>query len=1092
MRRLSGLLLPVMLLPFSPGSLAEDVAPVAWLLQQVRTGEATNKYDLVTQSLYRLDKIAPENPDVLAAKLRLALHQGDQAQAAQLMARLQQNAPDAPATRQAAASMLLITPEGRQQLQQARLLTASGRLEEALHAWDRLFNGVFPSNDIALEYWRLVARLPGQQAHALAQMQALDRQAPGNVSLRMAIAQMQLSNDNVPAAVKQLQSVAENPAGRTQAAELWLSHIQSRPVSEQSVAELKNYLKTFTRDKPHEDGQAELARQEKRMADPAYRQRLRGLALIDSGAGATAIPALTAALRGAPDDPALLGALGQAYSRAGNRATADLWLRRAVQADAGGADIDKWRSLLRSNQYWLMIAQGDKALETGDIATAERLYQRARPLDPADGYARIGLGDVALARKDNGQAEQHFRDALRVDPGNTTAVRRLAGAYQQQSPQRALDFLNTLPAAQQRALGETLSRLRSNALSDEGDRLGQQGKWTQAVEKYRQAQPGAVDDVWLNYRYAGALRESGQPGAAEALMVAMARRQPQDPAQVYAYGLWLSGSGRDDEALKQLNTLPQAQWTPNIQALSDRLQSQRLLDDIDTRMAQHQPAAARRLLQALPPAVIASSVSNGRRVANAWLSVGETGRAAALYAGLKPQAEKAMPSELSALVFRDAARLETRQGQPDTALADYRQAMVASGIAAQRPDGNDAFTRLTRTDVRDDWLRRSIRSDSADLYRQQDTVFTLEEDYSRNKGTGGISDFTAHTTMLQAETPWKDGRSWLRLDNVDVSAGTFSRSSSGNITENFGTCGNDDARCDRDFRQHQNGTSIGAGWRSDRWSADIGTTPLGFEVTNWVGGLTWNTDAGDVGVSLTASRRPISSSLLAFAGARDPNPASGKTWGGVVATGGAIGLSYDRGEAHGIWADISAHQISGTHVADNSRERLMSGYYYKLINENNRRATIGLNGMLWHYAKDLSDYSLGQGGYYSPQSYASLSVPVTWRQRSENWSYELGGSVSLSHSKTDAQSRYPLSFGALTRDNPPGSNGGGSGVGYTLQARVERRLSSHWTLGLGVDIQQAKDYTPSHGLMYLRYSMAGWQGDLDMPPQPLTPYADYK
>lgn len=63
MRRLSGLLLPVMLLPFSPGSLAEDVAPVAWLLQQVRTGEATNKYDLVTQSLYRLDKIAPENPE---------------------------------------------------------------------------------------------------------------------------------------------------------------------------------------------------------------------------------------------------------------------------------------------------------------------------------------------------------------------------------------------------------------------------------------------------------------------------------------------------------------------------------------------------------------------------------------------------------------------------------------------------------------------------------------------------------------------------------------------------------------------------------------------------------------------------------------------------------------------------------------------------------------------------------------------------------------------------------------------------------------------------------------------------------------------
>ncbi|RAP70565.1 putative cellulose synthase subunit BcsC [Candidatus Erwinia dacicola] len=43
-----------------------------------------------------------------------------------------------------------------------------------------------------------------------------------------------------------------------------------------------------------------------------------------------------------------------------------------------------------------------------------------------------------------------------------------------------------------------------------------------------------------------------------------------------------------------------------------------------------------------------------------------------------------------------------------------------------------------------------------------------------------------------------------------------------------------------------------------------------------------------------------------------------------------------------------------------------------------------------------------------------------------------------------------------------------------------------------MDIQQAKDYPPSHGLLYLRYSMAGWQGDLDMPSQPLVPYASLK
>jgi hypothetical protein len=68
----------------------------------------------------------------------------------------------------------------------------------------------------------------------------------------------------------------------------------------------------------------------------------------------------------------------------------------------------------------------------------------------------------------------------------------------------------------------------------------------------------------------------------------------------------------------------------------------------------------------------------------------------------------------------------------------------------------------------------------------------------------------------------------------------------------------------------------------------------------------------------------------------------------------------------------------------------MTGYYYKVINEDNRRVTVGLNNMLWHYDKDLSGYTLGQGGYYSPQEYVSFSVPVTWRQRTENWSWELG------------------------------------------------------------------------------------------------------
>ncbi len=64
--------------------------------------------------------------------------------------------------------------------------------------------------------------------------------------------------------------------------------------------------------------------------------------------------------------------------------------------------------------------------------------------------------------------------------------------------------------------------------------------------------------------------------------------------------------------------------------------------------------------------------------------------------------------------------------EPKQALETYKDAMVASGVTTTRPQDNDTFTRLTRNDEKDDWLKRGVRSDAADLYRQQDLNVTLE------------------------------------------------------------------------------------------------------------------------------------------------------------------------------------------------------------------------------------------------------------------------------------------------------------------------------------------------------------------------------
>ncbi|PVZ82168.1 cellulose biosynthesis protein BcsC [Serratia sp. S1B] len=1145
-------LLPLSLSLLPQAQSAETVAPEQWLLEQVRIGEASNKDDLVSQSLYRLELMAPDNPEVLAARMRLALRQGNQALAQQLLTKLKEVAPQSAVYHQAEISMLMTQPETRQKLQQARLLATAGRLPEAKAQYDQLFNGPPPTLDLATEYWRLVARMPGQEAVAVQQLQALNQQYPGNITLRMALAQMQFNQGQDAQAYELLQQVAADPNGRSFAADLWLAKAKAMPVSPQSVVALKRFIEVFAGSDQAASAQPELARQQALLADPAYQARITGLAQVDKGASSTAIPELKKALSSTPNDPELLGALGLAYSRAGNRQQALHLFEQAAKLESNN-NSGKWQSLIKSTRYWMTIDAGDQALKANNLPLAQQKYQQARQIDQSDSDALIGLGNVAVAEKDDSRAEHYYQQALHLDPGSGSAVRGLANIYQRQSPQKALDYLTHLPLGQQNKVRGLFDELQLDMLKQQADELVQHQQWPQAVEKYQLAYQKAPDDIWLTYHYAQALRQTGHMQLADTLFHQLVQQHPKDPQQIYAYALYLSGSDRDSQALAHLKTLPKAQWDDNMREMAQRLQMQAVLNhaeqlraagdepaavaylrqqpaetrikltladwaqqrgdyeealasyqwvlardpnnpdarlgEIESYVAQGKLSQARQKLQATPP-IADDSISTQRQVANAWAAVGEPQTALDIFTRLKVTAQQQPNGQGKALLYRDVARLEQAQQWPEAAKQDYRQAMVASGITPTLPEDNDSYTRLTRNNATDDWLKRGIRSDAADLYRQQDVKVTLDHDYWHSSGTGGISNYQAHDTMLQVDMPLYDGRAFLRTDTVQLGAGTFA-TNNGSHFETFGTCHT--VGCSSDLRQNAIGTSVAAGWANDYWQADIGTTPMGFDVVDWVGGVAYSGDWNHIGWTLGASRRPMASSLLAFGGTRDPN--TGTTWGGVRATGVYLSGSYDRGGDHGVWADLSAHQLTGQNVENNQRERLMAGYYYKVINEDNRRFSVGLSSTLLHYQKDLSGYSLGQGGYYSPQESMSLSVPINYRQRTENWSWELGGSVSLSHTKTNDQLRYPLQ--GLIPDLLPDksaieSGSTSSGVGYTLRAIIERRLSSHWTAGAGVDIQQAKDYTPSHMLIYLRYSFDGWQGDLDMPPQPLIPYADFK
>ncbi|MDN8600907.1 cellulose synthase complex outer membrane protein BcsC [Citrobacter sp. S2-9] len=1130
------------------------------LLEQVRLGEASHREDLVRQSLYRLELMNPNNPDVIAARFRYLLRQGDIAGAQKQLDRLSQLAPSSTAYKSSRTTMLLSTPEGRQSLQEARLQATTGHPEEAIAAYDKLFKGNPPDGELAVEYWTTVAKLPARRNDAINQLKKINASNPGNNGLQNSLAQLLFDNGRREEGFAVLEQMAKSNSGRNAAADIWYKQIKDLPVSESSVQALQKYLTVFSEGDSVNAARGKLNDQQKQLADPAFRARAQGMAAVDAGQGGKAVTELQQAVSANHNDSEAVGALGQAYSQRGDRARAVVQFQKALEMDPQSSSRDKWESLLKVNRYWLSIQQGDAALKANNPNQAERLYQQARNIDNADSYAVLGLGDVAMARKDYAAAERYYQQTLRMDSGNSNAVRGLANIYRQQSPEKASAFIASLSASQRRSIDDIERSLENDRLAQQAEALENQGSWAQAAELHRRRLAMDPGSVWITYRLSRDLWSAGQRSQADAQMSALARQKPNDPEQVYAYGLYLSGNDQDRAAMAHINSLPRSQWNSNIQELADRLQSNQVLEtanrlrdsgkereaeellrqqpastridltladwaqqrreyttaraayeavlarepnNVDAHLgltevfiAQGDNAAARAELAKLPAAEAGEtpSINMQRRIALAQMQLGDTASAQQTFNKIVPQAKSQPPSMENAMVLRDAAAIQAQAGEPEQALDTYKDAMVAAGITPTRPEDNDTFTRLTRNDEKDDWLKRGVRSDAADLYRQQDLNVTLEHDYWGSSGTGGYSDLKAHTTMLHVDAPYSDGRMFFRTDMVNINVGSFSDDANGQYDDNWGTCTLSD--CSGSRSQSDRGASVAVGWANDTWSWDIGTTPMGFEVVDVVGGVSYSNDIGPLGYTLNAHRRPISSSLLAFGGQKDAPSNTNKTWGGVRADGGGVSLSYDKGEANGVWASLTGDQLTGQNVEDNWRVRWMTGYYYKIINENNRRVTIGLNNMIWHYDKDLSGYSLGQGGYYSPQEYLSFAVPVMWRQRTEHWSWELGGSVSWSHSRTKTMPRYPLinlipedfQDEARTQTNDGGSS---QGFGYTARALIERRVTSNWFIGTAVDIQEAKDYTPSHFLLYARYSAAGWQGDMDLPPQPLVPYADW-
>jgi hypothetical protein len=272
------------------------------------------------------------------------------------------------------------------------------------------------------------------------------------------------------------------------------------------------------------------------------------------------------------------------------------------------------------------------------------------------------------------------------------------------------------------------------------------------------------------------------------------------------------------------------------------------------------------------------------------------------------------------------------------------------------------------------------------------------------------------------------------------------------------------------------GVAVGLGFEWGRLSGDVGSTPLGFPIANVVGGVTWNQPLGTtMNLKLEASRRPVTDSLLSYAGVTDP--VSGTVWGAVIRNGGESIVSYDDGDL-GIFAKFAYGYYTGWNVAANQSYELTAGAYFRPYKDEKSELKVGIAGSYLSYNQNLNGYTLGQGGYFSPQSFYSLIFPVDWTETTGKFKYAAGGAIGVQSSQQNSSPFFPNNYALQNAANiaatanstqlPVYQSVSNTGLAFGLHLGFEYAVTDRTAIGGKANFDNSYQYDQATILLFLR------------------------
>ena len=332
--------------------------------------------------------------------------------------------------------------------------------------------------------------------------------------------------------------------------------------------------------------------------------------------------------------------------------------------------------------------------------------------------------------------------------------------------------------------------------------------------------------------------------------------------------------------------------------------------------------------------------------------------------------------------------------------------------------------------------------------------------FGTRSGEAGLSNLDSVSASASASTAFAGGRISVTAAPTVIDSGSPSLSG----TARFGTnataealaiVAQQPARLTAVDTQYESGVALSLGYVSETVQADVGSTPLGFLETDIQGGLSWRPRLGDHGVMrLFVERRPVQESILSYAGAVDP--VTGRTWGGVMRSGGGVGFSYDR-NGTGVYADAAYRAYRGLRVAQNNGVEVNLGGYGRVYDSGGLQVTAGAAVNYQAFDENLGYFTLGHGGYFSPQSFVSLSLPIRADWRGGAWRISAQATPGVQSYHQDSADVYPTrpalqaQLDALKAQNPDVrasyDSASSSGLAFAGKAEAWYDLSSSTAIG---------------------------------------------